>query len=65
MPNILILVRLNAKKNFQKLREPIDRKAWTYIIPTDVNAYYRPSFNDISKKTILSRHEAHNVFISV
>ena len=52
MENVLIVMRLKAQKNFQKLGEPIDRKAWTYIVPTDVNAYYRPSFNDISNPPI-------------
>ncbi len=47
-----MIFRLIAKKNFERLRETVDRKAWTSVIPVDVNAYYRPSFNDISKLNI-------------
>ncbi len=40
--------RIDVKENLRKLREPINRKAWAYILPTDINAYYRTAFNDIS-----------------
>jgi predicted metalloendopeptidase len=40
--------QINVEENLKKLRQPIDRKAWSLILPTDINAYYRWSFNDIS-----------------
>jgi len=35
------------------LREPVDRQGWYDFQPTIINAFYNPSFNDISKKTFL------------
>ncbi|UJR21017.1 hypothetical protein I4U23_024117 [Adineta vaga] len=45
MENVLTLLRIKAKNSFQKLRKPIDREAWAYMLPTDVNANYHASFN--------------------
>jgi hypothetical protein len=57
MENALVIFKLIAKKNFERLRESVDRKAWTYINPTDVNAFYRPSFNDISNLSIANNYQ--------
>ncbi|CAF1045925.1 unnamed protein product [Adineta steineri] len=46
--NILRMLQLNAKKNLLKLHKSVDRKNWDDTFPTTVNAYYRPSFNDIT-----------------
>ncbi|UJR12864.1 hypothetical protein I4U23_017038 [Adineta vaga] len=46
--NVLLMLQLNVKNSLHKLRESIDRKIWEYILPTDVNAYYRFAFNDIT-----------------
>jgi predicted metalloendopeptidase len=48
MQNILMINQINAEENSKMLREPINRKAWSNILPTDINAYYRAPFNDIS-----------------
>jgi predicted metalloendopeptidase len=49
MKNVLLLLQLNAKQKFQKLRQPIDRQEWIEHGPTTVNAFYSYLFNDISK----------------
>ncbi len=36
-----------AKRDFNKIGKPLDRKEWGMTPPT-VNAYYNPSFNDIN-----------------
>ncbi|CAF1487471.1 unnamed protein product [Adineta ricciae] len=46
--NVLLMLQLNVKHSLHKLRESIDRKVWEYILPSDVNAYYRFTFNDIT-----------------
>lgn len=50
MHNVLLILKLNVKKNLQSLREIIDRQEWIGYSPTIVNAFYNPSFNDICKK---------------
>ncbi|CAF0827881.1 unnamed protein product [Adineta steineri] len=45
--NILKLLQIKAKKEFQVLRKHVDRKAWEYFPPTTVNAFYDPSKNQI------------------
>lgn len=55
MQHVLKILRLKASSNFRKLRQPIDRNAWTFMQPTDVNAAYYPSHNDMSKCGIYSR----------
>ncbi|CAF4213469.1 unnamed protein product, partial [Adineta steineri] len=47
MQNILTMLQINAQNNFYKLRKSVDRNDWAYAAPTDVNAYYDASFNDI------------------
>jgi predicted metalloendopeptidase len=47
MKNILILLQLNAKQNFQKLRKPINHQEWMDFSPTTVNAYYDNLLNQI------------------
>jgi hypothetical protein len=49
MQNVLLLLQLNAKKNFRRYRESVDRQEWIEHGPTTVNAFYRPLFNDICK----------------
>ena len=51
------MTRLQTRANLQKLREPIDRKSWSGLYPTIVNAFYDPSFNDICKKSCFFRIE--------
>ncbi|CAF3189072.1 unnamed protein product [Rotaria socialis] len=46
--NVLLMLKLNAKKNLQVLRQLLDREEWIGYTPTIVNAFYNPSFNDIS-----------------
>ncbi|CAF0789680.1 unnamed protein product [Adineta steineri] len=53
--NVFTIIRLAAKHKFQILREPINRKAWTHLNPTDVNANYRPWFNDITLTAAILR----------
>ncbi|CAF3835985.1 unnamed protein product, partial [Adineta steineri] len=48
MNNILKLLQIKAKENFQILRKHVDRKAWGSSPPTDVNAFYTPSKNQIT-----------------
>jgi hypothetical protein len=49
MHNVLLLLQLNAKQNFRRYREPVDRQEWIEYGPTTINAFYRPLFNDISR----------------
>ncbi|CAF2048361.1 unnamed protein product, partial [Rotaria magnacalcarata] len=46
--NVLLMLKLNVKKNLQALRQLLDREEWIGYTPTIVNAFYNPSFNDIS-----------------
>ncbi|CAF0895927.1 unnamed protein product [Rotaria sordida] len=47
--NILKLLEIFAKENFQLLRKPVDKKDWDeYSAPSVVNAFYDPSTNRIS-----------------
>ncbi|CAF0727802.1 unnamed protein product [Adineta steineri] len=46
--NILKLLQIKAKEEFQVLRKHVDRKAWEYFPPTTVNAFYMPSKNQIT-----------------
>ena len=38
--NILKLLQIKSKENFEILRETVDRKAWGTSPPTIVNAFY-------------------------
>jgi len=49
MQNVLTLLQLNVKENFQKLRKPVDRSEWINCDPTTITAYHVPLFNQISK----------------
>lgn len=49
LSNVILIGRLNCLKELKRLRESVDRKMWEWILPTDINAYYRRSFNDISQ----------------
>ncbi|CAF0749316.1 unnamed protein product [Rotaria sp. Silwood1] len=46
--NVLKLLQIKAKTDFQILRKPVDRKAWGFSAPTVVNAFYAPSKNQIT-----------------
>ncbi|CAF0813568.1 unnamed protein product [Rotaria sordida] len=46
--NVLKLLQIKAKTEFQLLRKPVDRKAWGLSAPTVVNAFYAPSKNQIT-----------------
>ncbi|CAF1185487.1 unnamed protein product [Rotaria sordida] len=46
--NVLKLLQIKAKERFQILRKSVDRKAWNFIAPTVVNAFYLPSTNQIT-----------------
>jgi predicted metalloendopeptidase len=50
----LIILQLNAEKNFEKLRNPVDNNAWGDFVPTVVNAFFEAQFNRISMKHFLS-----------
>ena len=52
--NVLLVLKVKVKTNLRKLREFVDRKSWLGSPPTIINAFYNPSFNEISKKTFLS-----------
>ena len=55
MQHVLKILRLKAMISFQKLRKPIDRNAWTFILPIEVNAAYSPSLNHMSKYGVYER----------
>jgi hypothetical protein len=38
--NALMIEQLNERENFLRLRQSINRKSWTFVVPTDVNDYY-------------------------
>ncbi len=44
------MLKLQVKASLGTLREPVDRKSWLGLPPIIVNAFYNPSFNDISKQ---------------
>ncbi|CAF3477996.1 unnamed protein product [Rotaria socialis] len=46
--NVLKLIQIKAKEEFQILRKTVDRKAWGFTAPTVVNAFYAPSKNQIT-----------------
>ena len=46
--NVLKVLQIKAKEQFQLLRKPINRKSWGSSPPTIVNAFYTPSKNQIS-----------------
>ncbi|CAF1253776.1 unnamed protein product [Adineta steineri] len=46
--NILKLLQIKAKEEFQLLRKHVDRKAWDAFPPTTVNAWYDRSKNQIT-----------------
>ncbi|CAF1313030.1 unnamed protein product [Rotaria sordida] len=48
MPNALSLIQLHSKKNLRALREPVDRKEWIDISPTQINAIHKLTLNEIT-----------------
>ncbi|CAF2933114.1 unnamed protein product [Rotaria sp. Silwood2] len=46
--NVLKLLQIKAKEEFQNFRKPIDHKVWGSTPPTDINAYYSLSKNQIT-----------------
>ncbi|CAF1440312.1 unnamed protein product [Adineta ricciae] len=48
MQHVLKILRLKARNSFQKLRKPIDRNAWSFILPIEVNAAYSASLNHMT-----------------
>ena len=46
--NILLVLQAVTRKNFQKLHEPVDNKAWGDLPPVVVNAFFEAPFNRIS-----------------
>ncbi|CAF1281467.1 unnamed protein product, partial [Rotaria sordida] len=48
MPNALSLIQLHSKKNLRALREPVDRKEWIDIPPTQINAIHKLTLNEIT-----------------
>lgn len=53
LSNIVLIDRFKCEEQLKKLRQSVDRKRWEWILPTSINAYYRRSFNDISKSSVL------------
>ncbi|CAF1090903.1 unnamed protein product [Adineta steineri] len=47
MSNVLSLLQLHSKHGLRILRDPVDSNDWTGILPTDINAAYRSSLNEI------------------
>nr|CAH7723516.1 unnamed protein product [Callosobruchus chinensis] len=43
---MLNALRFEAQQNFNKLRQPVDKKKWS-TDPAVVNAFYNPNRNDI------------------
>ncbi|CAF1147439.1 unnamed protein product, partial [Adineta steineri] len=46
--NVLKLFQIKTKEKFQLLRKHVDRKAWDYLPPTTVNAWYELFKNQIT-----------------
>ncbi|UJR32874.1 hypothetical protein I4U23_020335 [Adineta vaga] len=46
--NVLKLLQIKTREEFQILRKHVDRKAWGFSAPTVVNAFYTPSKNQIT-----------------
>ncbi|XP_075158304.1 M13 family metallopeptidase neprilysin 1 [Haematobia irritans] len=46
MENVFRLLKWETEKNFQLLRQPVDKEKWT-TEPAVVNAFYNPNKNDI------------------
>ncbi|XP_074604806.1 neprilysin-1-like isoform X2 [Brevipalpus obovatus] len=44
--NVINFLRFDSKKNFEKLRKPVDKDKWS-TEPAVVNAFYNPNKNDI------------------
>ncbi len=49
MRNVLLLLKLNVKQNFQRLRKRVNRQEWTGYGPTTMNALYNCLLNEISE----------------
>ncbi|CAF0889924.1 unnamed protein product [Adineta steineri] len=47
MSNVLSLLQLHSKQDLRILRDPVDSKDWTDLLPTDINAAYGRSLNEI------------------
>ncbi|CAF1159641.1 unnamed protein product, partial [Rotaria sordida] len=47
MPNVLSLIQLHSKRGLRALREPVDRKEWIDITPTQINAIHKLTLNEI------------------
>ncbi|CAF0947563.1 unnamed protein product [Adineta steineri] len=45
--NVLSLLQLHSKQGLRILRDPVDSKDWTDLLPTDINAEHRRSLNEI------------------
>ncbi|CAF0915198.1 unnamed protein product [Adineta ricciae] len=46
--NVLKMLQIKAREEFQILRKHVDRKGWGFSAPTVVNAFYTPSKNQIT-----------------
>lgn len=46
----MIIFHASGTKDFRRLRESIDRKAWNGLTPISVEALYSPQNNHIGKK---------------
>jgi predicted metalloendopeptidase len=47
MYNVLLLLQLNAKQNFQRFRKPIDRQEWIDYAPATIRTFYHSFLNKI------------------
>jgi len=63
MQNVLLLLQLNAKENFQRLRERVNRQEWTEYAPTTMNAGYILLLNEMSESSYATTVD--NLYISL
>jgi predicted metalloendopeptidase len=48
--NVLLLLQLNAKRNFQRFGKSVDRQEWIDYAPATINTFYHSFLNKIGQK---------------